>query len=189
MLFASAWSVTAGQTGTHKLWAPHLQIPTRDCSLPWMPFPPLSSSPSSFLLPAGICNFHSANRTRFVFIKYNKQMHRNGNPWVTSGWNQAECVQQSWAVRKDQRWQDDSFHSPFRETLGLFLIQPWWFLQQISPLNTQLETSLREQKPRSKRNTNYCSDLDLYLGLSLLVWKWKSKGLRFKQIKYNLLLP
>lgn len=42
-------------------------------------------------------------------------------------------------------------------------------LQHISPLNTQLETSLKEQKPRSKRNTNYCFDLDSYLGLSLLV--------------------
>lgn len=42
-------------------------------------------------------------------------------------------------------------------------------LQYISPLNTQLEISLRQQKPRSKRNTNYCFDLDSNLGLSLLV--------------------
>lgn len=92
-----AWSVSphaAGQTGTHKLCAPHLQIPTRDCSLPGMPFPPLPSSPSSFLLSARICNFHSADTTRFVFRKYNKQMNRTGNPWVTSvpRWNQAESA-------------------------------------------------------------------------------------------------
>lgn len=94
--------------------------------------PCLSSSPSSFLLPAGICNFHSADRTGFVFSKYNKQMHRNGNAWVTSGWEQAECAQQSRAARKDRRcqegsevsssWRWDSFTAP-SERHGLY----FWF--------------------------------------------------------------
>lgn len=60
----------------------------------------------------------------------------------------------------------------FRGAQGLFLIQPCVVQQHITPLNTQLETSLSEQKPRkSKRNTNYYFDLDSYLGLSLLLQK------------------
>lgn len=105
------------------------------------------------------------------------------SPMCVTGSRQS-LPQQPRAARREQGCQEGSLGllpQPLPRAQRLFLTQPWLLLQHNSPLNTQLDTSLRELKPRSKRNTNCCSDLDSSLGLSLLVWKWKSQGLRFKQ--------
>lgn len=161
-------------------------------SLPW------PTATSSFLLWARISNYPSTGRIRFIFSKYNKYNKKNGNQKYNWKYMSHICVtpEQGRVCPSSQDHQcaaaaaETPYTASFRGAQGLFLIQPCVVQQHSCPLNTQLETSLSEQKPRkSKRKTNYCSDLDSYLGLSLWLWKWKSQGLRSKQIKYKLLLP
>lgn len=97
--------------------------------------PPRDALPASFC-QLGFATFHSADRTCFVFSKYNKQMHRNRNPWVTSGWKQVESAsaisgsqggsEVSGGIRGVQQLTLGLLPQPLPRGTGLVLIEPWW---------------------------------------------------------------
>lgn len=184
---------TQAASSTSPNCSPRLQPPRDALPSPVCPpaLPASSCQPgfATFTLQTEQALFSVSTTNRCIEMEMHESHQAGSRRSVPSNLGQPGRIG---GVRKDQRWAAADAGTPSqplpRDT-GFISDLALVVLQQICPLNTQLETSLREQKPRSKRNTNYCFDLDSYLGLSLLVWKWKSQGLRFKQIKYKLLLP